>query len=650
MRIRRQNARLSVHAIAGTEVVLLGLNAAEEAAKGLIGFTIYKRKGVTGRFTPLPSGGRSFLGEQEEQADSRKVDSKSNPIQAFMWSDYKVDRGNTYTYKIVPVYGTPESLHHDTRHAVEVKVTTEDPAKQKHGVYFNRGVAGSLSYARRFGKHRKWYLDASVSEFLMRPFARPFVKPGDVPDRAAYKWLSRGLEEAILDFIGQAKRGDKLRAAVYELTYDRVIEALVAALERGVDVQVVHHAKREKALFLKQARKKQGAPKPARPVTTTVWTGTGPIPDDAMTNPSKRYMVEVTTKDAVAMAADRAVARIGLTTPDSSRKFQRLLKALDKLLVERTNTTISHNKFIVLLKKKGNRHEPTQVWTGSTNFTEGGIFGQSNVGHVVRDKNVARAYLAFWNQLSKDPTKADLKEWTVRRQADLTGPPPPGIITVFSPRKTKRMLDWYAGRLDAAKRSVFFTAAFSVSREFFDVLKKVKKVDGQPYEGTPYLRYLALEGTGGHLEAKFPELQACPQNRIAWGDILKRRRDEEPHQQFIETLTGLNSHVNYLHTKYMLVDPLSDDPLVISGSANFSTASTKDNDENMLVIQGNKRVADIFLTEFMRLFNHFETRNRLNALTDAQLRDARRLAPDDKWTIPYYDSKRQEYQERLLFA
>ena len=51
----------------------------------------------------------------------------------------------------------------------------------------------------------------------------------------------------------------------------------------------------------------------------------------------------------------------------------------------------------------------------------------------------------------------------------------------------------------------------------------------------------------------------------------------------IETLTGLNDHVNYLHTKYMLVDPLSDDPVVISGSANFSNASSVDNDENMLV-------------------------------------------------------------------
>ena len=32
------------------------------------------------------------------------------------------------------------------------------------------------------------------------------------------------------------------------------------------------------------------------------------------------------------------------------------------------------------------------------------------------------------------------------------------------------------------------------------------------------------------------------------------------------------------------------------------------NDENMLVIRGDQRVADIYLTDFMRLFDHFESR------------------------------------------
>ena len=54
-----------------------------------------------------------------------------------------------------------------------------------------------------------------------------------------------------------------------------------------------------------------------------------------------------------------------------------------------------------------------------------------------------------------------------------------------------------------------------------------------------------------------------------------------------------------MHSKFLLIDPLSDDPLVCSGSANFSRNSLINNDENMLLIRGDTRVADIYLTELI---------------------------------------------------
>jgi phosphatidylserine/phosphatidylglycerophosphate/cardiolipin synthase-like enzyme len=39
----------------------------------------------------------------------------------------------------------------------------------------------------------------------------------------------------------------------------------------------------------------------------------------------------------------------------------------------------------------------------------------------------------------------------------------------------------------------------------------------------------------------------------------------------------------------MLVDSLGDDPIVATGSANFSGTSQHANDENMLVIRGHAR-------------------------------------------------------------
>ncbi|MCW3118153.1 MAG: nuclease NucT [Chitinophagaceae bacterium] len=86
------------------------------------------------------------------------------------------------------------------------------------------------------------------------------------------------------------------------------------------------------------------------------------------------------------------------------------------------------------------------------------------------------------------------------------------------------------------------------------------------------------------------------------------------------------------------MDPLSADPVGVTGSANFSEASIKDNDENMMIIRGNLRVADIYLTEFMRLFNHYYFRTVLENLRlagEAPSDDSLFLSPDDSWQLKY---------------
>ena len=609
MRKRSRKGDVTVHAIAGTEVVLLGMNAVKKAAEGLLGFHIYKKRKGSSKEPVLLGGKRTFEGHEKPD----------RVIQGFLWGDYVVDPETTYSYRVVPVYGTPDALVEGK--AAEVSITTEHPEDKVHSAFFNRGVAGSQAYSRRFGKYRRWY----KVEKWGRVEAREFIKPEDVPKRAAYKWLSRGLEEAMLAFIEQAKGPEySLRAAIYEFTYPPVIQAFVDALERGADVKIVHHAKRETKRCLKGRSKSD--------VTMTYRDG---AQDPVLYKGSR--VCEERLKDLVYEAADEAVARIGLTRLEA-------LDAFDQMMIERTRTTIAHNKFIVLLKGG----KPIQVWTGSTNLTAGGVFGQSNVGHVVRDTKVAQAYYEYWQQLALDPAKKELRKWNALKHPDLKGGPLPNSITlVFSPRPTKAMLDWYAKRMARAQRTVFFTAAFSVADEIFEVVKKKKRTAA----GEPYLRYLLLEGIGGLLKDKYPDMALCQQNRIAWGATLKTRAGgEEKHKQFIETLTGLNSHVNYLHTKYMLIDPLSDDPIVITGSANFSRASTVNNDENMMVIRGNTRIADIFLGEFMRLFRHFRSRNRSNRLADEEVGQDWPLCPDDSWVKPYYTQGEQKCSERLLFG
>ena len=125
-----------------------------------------------------------------------------------------------------------------------VTVTTEDPSTSKHGVYFNRGAAGSQAYAEKFGEFRKWHRVNKYGTPHWTSTINPLTIPDPAKKKEACAWLSRGLEEALLEFISQAKDSSwQLRVTAYEFTHKEVIHAFAAAVERGVDVKIIHHVK-----------------------------------------------------------------------------------------------------------------------------------------------------------------------------------------------------------------------------------------------------------------------------------------------------------------------------------------------------------------------------------------------------------------------
>jgi phosphatidylserine/phosphatidylglycerophosphate/cardiolipin synthase-like enzyme len=92
----------------------------------------------------------------------------------------------------------------------------------------------------------------------------------------------------------------------------------------------------------------------------------------------------------------------------------------------------------------------------------------------------------------------------------------------------------------------------------------------------------------------------------------------------------------------MLTDPLGPRPTVVTGSANFSKASTDTNDENMLVIRGDRRIADIYFGEYLRLYTHYAFRESVKIYMEKKrgaLEDwkPRFLVDDDSWMEPYFD-------------
>ncbi|OLA96216.1 MAG: hypothetical protein AUH19_07855 [Verrucomicrobia bacterium 13_2_20CM_55_10] len=138
------------------------------------------------------------------------VSTREHPLQTFLWSDFTVRNKREYTYRVVAIRGQPGALVEGEN--VEVRITTENEDRDTHAIYFNRGVAGSQAYTRKFGDRR----------------------PDEVPNREAWRWLSRGLFEAMLDFVGKARGPNSaVRAAVYEFNQGAVLQAFAKAPRFG---------------------------------------------------------------------------------------------------------------------------------------------------------------------------------------------------------------------------------------------------------------------------------------------------------------------------------------------------------------------------------------------------------------------------------
>lgn len=580
MRVYGRKSGISVLGISGPYVVQLAFDVTDAKRKGLLGFGIHRQDHTENEQYWL-RGFKTFEKTFPNPPPGSLVSTMEHPVQGFLWGDYTAKINHKYSYTVVPFYGTPQNLKEGPRVVITIR-TPGNQMDETHTIVFNRGVAGSQAYARRFGN----------------------VSPREIEDpkkqKDAYQWLSRGLEEAILAYIGQAK-GKKfaLRASVYEFNWAPVLNAFKQAHDSGADVKIIYDRRTR-----------------------------GPFE-----------------------ATEKAAKKAGLLDLDAHSG--------GKVMIRReTNSAISHNKFIVLLENG----KPTQVWTGSTNFTEGGIFGQSNVGHQIRDETLAQAYLDYWTRLSSDPDYSQIRPGNDAANAIPAAlPPDDSLSAIFSPQGSLRALQWYGERMDGAEQTLGFTAAFGISQTLAPTLLEEK----------PYLRYVMVESEGSKRVPKptaanpnpksqfqtFQEIEALKNNRIAIGSFLKKAPEvmgSELHRWASESLTGLNVHVRFLHTKYMFADPLTDQPLIISGSANFSGASTTNNDENMVVVRGNTNVADSFFGEFMRLFNHFYFRSVVERLEEMQanqpVKSKPYLEPNDAWTDPYFAAGTTKSMERKLYA
>src|ERR1700730_7364498 len=106
MRARNTSAKgLTVQAVAGTYVALLGFDIAPQNRKGLLGFAVQRTDQTGSRWL---GGGITF--PNMSPGPNGDMGTNTFPIQKFRWGDYTAQPGSTYTYTLQAMYGTPGAL------------------------------------------------------------------------------------------------------------------------------------------------------------------------------------------------------------------------------------------------------------------------------------------------------------------------------------------------------------------------------------------------------------------------------------------------------------------------------------------------------------------------------------------------------------
>lgn len=216
-----------VKAYAGGQGVLLAFDLVAERRRGLLGFALRQKEGTAAwqwLFNSLTFPGRAHRFPQWGATPSHEA-----PIQKFRWADYTVQPGRVCRYRVHPVYGTP--ARPELADPLEVVLRTDDGRPAGERVTFNRAVAASQAFGRRFAD-----LDALLTQ-------QPRLPIEDWPE-APRRWLENGLLDAVTGFLARATGAQwALDVAIYEFELPALAAALRAAQQRGVRLRVLYHGK-----------------------------------------------------------------------------------------------------------------------------------------------------------------------------------------------------------------------------------------------------------------------------------------------------------------------------------------------------------------------------------------------------------------------
>ncbi len=516
------------------------------------------------------------------------------PIQSYQWKDLFVPEETEVEYEIVPVTGTPgKKLVEIPGLAIRTNPIKATDTIGRHRVVFNRGIISTQALSKKLPTGES----GSPSAAALR---KHIGKPGD-KIRAS---LAGEAIEALTSLLNRTSNsGGKCFCALYELTDRELINAL---------------------------KKNKGR-------------------------------VEVILSNADTTEVDNGGKKRKVydgTNADTRKELHEVLgNALhDRLLPK--GDYIGHNKFVVYVSAAGTAKT---VLTGSTNWTPTGLCAQSNNILIIEDDDIAARYLDYWQRLLAD----DAKQGPGLRRDNAAAPPDLSLGTTqgeariwFSPnteQKTKPAKNPPAPpdmakvfqAISDAKHGVLFllfsAGAPSILQQLTDVSKQ-RADAGKLF----FVR-------GAISDAKTADQFAT---RVYNDSLLKAPN------RLITGIAGIPDQFSYwekelaklghavIHDKILVVDPFSDDCVVVTGSHNLGYKASYSNDENLCIIRGNRAMAEVYAAHVLDVVNHYNWRYKLaeaKRTGESPKRVFSDLAETDRWQNKYFKGSFLENRDRFFF-
>ncbi|HTO54217.1 MAG TPA: phospholipase D-like domain-containing protein [Myxococcota bacterium] len=570
---------VSIQAIANCDDAVLFWSI-EQKLEDCLGFAIEReQKLANGQVQRVTLPNYTGFAKDDPKSDEHRP-SNVWPFQRFSWSDHSVNLGDTVRYRVVPMIHTGGQLQQqlDERSEWTGWITLTGDAGDTMSSYFNRGLVLSQFMGRYLEDLRVKEGLATIDDAL-----KSFKKSLDVHDEPIRLFLAGALRVEMLQLLKTAKeKGQHVYGALFELDDEELVESL----------------------------KKLGA---------------------------RAHLVLANGSVQKKKGESPATARKRDENADARQELEHAGVEVHGRFV--SPGALAHNKFMVLTDAS---KTPLAAWTGSTNWTKTGLCTQINNGLLVSDHDFAQRYLDQWQLLLK--SGSDFPPDLVTSN---TGPK---LVAVGQSQNTIWFSRTHGGvdlaAIDAcingAKQAILFLMFQPGAKAVFDTVRT--RLD---HPGNLYIK--GVVSTLPPENAKKGDESKVTVRTVADGQVHKpltldvvqpeglhayaKAAEEVTRKQFLSGPGRIGFAI--VHSKLIVIDPFTN-PVVITGSHNFSTAASETNDENFVIVRGNRRLAEAYAAHILSVYQHYRWR-ALSWTKNAVKKPPQALLVDDS-----------SWQDRLL--